>query len=223
MGGEINRELAGAITSIGISAAGGDLVGAAATAGGLLVSLGHRIDQLRAAQAEQVLEEAAGLLGSRERLAELAGADRVRLELMARIVESAARTPLPDKIHALAKVLAQGVQDDAVDDAIVIEAALADIEAPHLQLLLRLEGPAPDPRNAGWSLEDVMQAWPRAMTVAPALMTTLQRHGLIIQMPMPTTLDRLPPVRWRLSNLGYKILELTGWSDLGPEQDRPIA
>jgi chromosome condensin MukBEF ATPase and DNA-binding subunit MukB len=71
-----------------------------------------------------------------DRLADAATSDEARLELTARVIEAAMRTVHEDKIRALGRVLANGLDGHAaVDQAHILTAALDAIEAPHIQVL----------------------------------------------------------------------------------------
>lgn len=61
----------------------------------------------------------------------------VRSELAQRVLEAASRTAtLEEKIDALGGVLAHGMGDDAcLDEALLLVAALAECEKPHVRLL----------------------------------------------------------------------------------------
>jgi hypothetical protein len=212
MDDDTRGSVANAFTSAAISATAGDLVSTAATVSGLLVGIGMQVDAKRRAQAEQVLAEAAEEIGSRERLAFLANGDPARLELLARIVEASARTTMADKIHALARALAQGLQGDTVDEALIVAGALADLEAPHMGLLLAIARPpqgAGHLRRIGWTEYDVAQHVPGSAAVARSLISTLERHALIergggTQGPNPRASG------WKATLDGLHMLDLLG-------------
>lgn len=86
-------------------------------------------------------------------LCERATADDVRLELLARVLEAAGRTPLKEKIPALGLVLADGLREGGnVDEAFLLAAALDDLEAPHVRSVAHMTDTAhvPAGTRASW-------------------------------------------------------------------------
>lgn len=139
--------------------------------------------QVAVGRAARTLTLAAEKVGSEELLEERASADEHRHELTARVLRAAARTPLEAKLHALAQVLASGIDPDGrVDEALVLVAALDDLEAPHVQVLQLLTQDSPDEvperRGFGWLIEQTVDALPGYALVMPAILSTLSRHGL---------------------------------------------
>jgi hypothetical protein len=117
----------------------------------------------------------------------------------------ATRTAFPPKVRALALALASGLADDRarIDDEQLVIAALSDLEAPHVSLLEPLVRRMPDFREKGgigaasvsvsdqgpdwsvgsrvWKVSWISEARPTLAPVLPALLGTLQRHGLAAQ------------------------------------------
>ncbi len=137
-----------------------------------------------------------------------------RLELLARVLEAAARTPLEDKVRALGRVLAMGYEDDLdeIARAAVLAAALADIESPHVHVLALLRAePTPDldvsqsKTRSGWNGVQLSERLSGSADVLPALLAVLLGHGLIVD-AAHATWDFIP--HYALSPLGRKCLEL---------------
>ncbi len=168
----------------------GDQVSAAVLtpAAALCIRLGREAVSERRSRVEHAVEVAAAELGGLERLEQLAAGDPVRLELLARVVEAAQRSTIPDKVEALGRVLASGLGlDDRVDEALVLAAALHDLEAPHVLVLAELHRepvstvPAsyPAPGRLGWTPEQLVARLPGTRIVLGALLQVLRSHGLI--------------------------------------------
>ena len=137
-----------------------------------------------------------------------------RLELLAQVLEAAAKTPLDAKVRALGRVLALGYQDDleVIARAAVLAAALADLEAPHVQLLALLKSePAPGhdlPQSkirGGWNVMQLETRLPAIAEVLPALLAVLLGHGLIFD-AAHATWEFVP--HYALSPLGRQCLRL---------------
>ncbi len=118
-----------------------------------------------------------------ERLEQLAAGDAARLELLARVLEAAQRSTIPDKVEALGHVLASGLGfGDRVDEALVLAAALHDLEAPHVRVLAELHRepvspvPAsyPAPGRPGWTPEQLVAHLPGTRIVLGALLQVLR-------------------------------------------------
>jgi hypothetical protein len=59
-----------------------------------------------------------------------------RLELLARVIESSARSTFEEKIDALGRVLADGLQEDGdIAEALVLARALEVLDQPHVVVL----------------------------------------------------------------------------------------
>lgn len=129
-------------------------------------------------QGEAVLAEAAEVVGGVDELAELIAASPRRVQLAGQAVAAGSATTMEDKIRALGRCLAAGLDDDAlVDPQLLIAAALADIEAPHVKVLRILAEQAPP--AAHWTAEELAVARPELAAVVAPVLATLLRHGLI--------------------------------------------
>lgn len=141
-GVDASRALMSAMFSAGAAASAGGSFGVAATAGAagatfdLAVGLRDKWMDRRSRSALAALERASELVGGLDILEERTRADDERMELTARVLEAAAQTTMPEKIHALAQVLADGLGEDGdVDEATVLALALRDLEGPHVHAL----------------------------------------------------------------------------------------
>lgn len=155
----------------------------------------------------EVLHAAAAATGMTEpALAQSVGESEPKKLLAGLAMSAASRTAYPAKVRALGRALGEGLR--AVDDASleehqVVLTAMADLESLHLAVLdLMLEKrylatatgwaitdlhTASVDRLAGraktyhhWSADELRKARPGASGVLGALLSTLQRHGLII-------------------------------------------
>jgi hypothetical protein len=108
-------------------------------------------------------------------------ADDRRHELFARAMSIAQDTALRDKRRALGRALAVGVMgDDAqIDEELLFMRALEDIDEVHIRLLARMADTYPPGVGPGWSARKIAEADPGLANGAPALLGTLQLHGLI--------------------------------------------
>ena len=132
-----------------------------------------------------------------------------RTQLLAGFALSAAtRTAWEDKVRTLGRSLAAGLLADdnaKIDTEQMIIAAITDIEGPQLamlELLVRwypcqfelepdlISGPLDIPGKSGsdwhvrgreWPYPLIAYARPNLLPIAPSLLGTLQRHGLIVQ------------------------------------------
>lgn len=94
---------------------------------------------LRVERAARTLERAADVLNvGLAELERLAARDDARTELLARVLAASAHTATAAaKVEALGQVLADGLQDDArLDEALLLAAALHDLEALHVRVLV---------------------------------------------------------------------------------------
>jgi hypothetical protein len=99
----------------------------------------NELAQIRAGRGAKVLADAADRGGvSIEELFHRIGDDPVRLTLLSDAMQAASRTNIDSKIRVLGAALAAGAlaTDDAlIDEQILLVAAIADLEAPHIQVL----------------------------------------------------------------------------------------
>jgi hypothetical protein len=186
--------------------------------------LGNQALAAQLARGSRALDVAAQTLDTDlEDLAARATADDGRLELLARVLEAAGRTPLPEKIPALGRVLALGLDTttgDSVDLVFAYAAALDELEAPHLTVLTLLDSEAIGPSFAtrpeplpGWLPSEVIDRLPGHRYAMPSILRTLERHALL-EDPIPgswPTRDGEHPIT--TSDLGQQCLELLRGQD----------
>lgn len=151
-----------------------------------------------------------------------------RLELLARVLEAAARTSLEEKVTALARVLAEGLRDGgSVDEAFVIAAALADLEAAHVIVLNHLavkplppeelwDKPGEPPR--GWDRNQLADALPDVEAILDGVLAVLEGHGLVRLQTDSTWAGVLAIAQRAITPLGRRCLFLLG-EDLPHEED----
>jgi hypothetical protein len=159
-------ELIGAGIGGSLQLGGGDPLSGALV--GSAIALAMRFDaanwQQSIGRAAYTTQLAADAVGGEQELERLATTDEHRLELTARVLRAAARTPLADKLPALARVLADGLDDDAkVDEAFVLAAALDDLEAPHVQVLALFDSAPSEHGDRGitaWEPDQIVSALP---------------------------------------------------------------
>lgn len=100
--------------------------------------------------------------------------------LFARAMNAGANTASAEKIVALGRVLARGLGGDqaSIDVDLMIVAALADMEAPHIKVLGAMGG---DDLYAGSTSHTgvLIGEFPGYRSVLPAILAVLERHGLI--------------------------------------------
>lgn len=169
----------------------------------------------RIQRGSRALEVAADQTGkSLDALAEAALADAGRLELLARVLEAAGRTPLPEKVPALGHVLAEGLEPDAVlAEALILAAALDVIEAPHVQVLKQLRDGA-EGQQLGVLSANLTVLQPLLVPI----LHTLQAQGLAEDVSVPDVGPSMaefvsPSTRrgeplWRRTALGTRCLAL---------------
>lgn len=122
-----------------------------------------------------------------DELEQRALSDPARTELFARVIAAAGRTPLEDKIPALGRVLAAGLDPDGlVDEAFALTAALDDIEAPHLQVLMLLDSRAAGPgipdgagKRLGWTPAEIAAELPGHQLLLVPILQVLTLRGVI--------------------------------------------
>jgi hypothetical protein len=185
-------------TSVAVLTAGAGLLGpdAGATATALTPALETvlsrvvgSISRWRAHHAAETLEDAAEAAGAPvEQLVQEAVSDERREELLARTLTIAQDTALRDKRRALGRALAAGIKgDDAkIDEELLFIRAVADIDTPHIRLLSLMAGDYIPPGkvsgsifHGGWLLPTIAAGDPGLGEVVPALLATLESHGLV--------------------------------------------
>jgi len=212
-------------TSAGIALGATPALATAVVASAPILKLAHRlfasaVDR-RQDRASQALEQAAAILDvGLEILEERVSGHDVRLELLARVLEAAAKTPLDQKISALASVLAYGLDgEEPPSDALIIAAALADMEAPHIVVLRHIATVKviqDDLRQDGrqsirrWTVKQIGDAIPELSDVMYGLVGLLARHGLVRDLGGGTYPGTIGPSVWRATALGQRCLFLLG-------------
>jgi hypothetical protein len=226
-GRSVQRRILDALPDVVASAATGAVdfaitgtpsAGVAAPLLAALVRLGGDARSRRQQRGARVLDTAAEQVGGLDRLAEIATADEARLELTARVIEAAMRTTREQKIRALARVLANGLDGHAtVDQAQILTAALDAIEAPHIQVLAELRNYADGhkeevsasnrvnlltlPRGA------IADRLPGHREILGAVIQVLVGHHLIEPVGGGLTYEQWGgPDRWAITDLGRACL-----------------
>lgn len=156
----------------------------------------HSLSRRMSAHVAETLEDAAEAAGDPvELLVEKAVADERREELLARTLTIAEDTALRDKRRALGRALAAGIAgDDAkIDEELLFVRAVADIDTPHIRLLARMAGEVIPPGkesgsifHGGWSLAAIAARDPGLGEAVPAILSTLESHGLVRAMQSST-------------------------------------
>jgi hypothetical protein len=145
--------------------------------------------------AEMLADAAQAASESPEELLIKAVSDDRRHELLARAIGTAQDTALRDKRRALGRALAAGIAgDDAqIDDELMFMRAIADLDAPHIRVLALMASEqaqagqqSGSPFHAGWSPATIAARDPGLRDTVPALMWTLEAHGLIAAMTAST-------------------------------------
>jgi hypothetical protein len=204
----------------------------------------ERARQRRLERAARTLEVAAQELGvGLEEVEQLGLRDEEHTELLMRVLQaSACAITAREKVEALGRVLADGLRhDEKFDEALLLAAALGDLEAPHVRTLRGI-GQVWRGRGKGlhWDYREHAREWyttgdmalaAGGSLAAPAVVGVLARHGLVEQ----ATRDRrgINGVEreqvWSISALGTKCLVLLRVScpvprpaSLGPGRGGPL-
>ena len=204
-------------TTAGIALGANPVAASVVGASGPTLTLTHRLIGLardrREIRAALAIEQAAEILEvGLDIFEERATAYDDRIELLARVLEAAARAPLKEKVTALARVLAYGLDEDgSVHEAMTLAAALADLEAAHIFLLHYLAvSPAPPESPRGWQASQVADAIPEIVGVVDGLVAVLAGHGLIRDQGGTTYPGSIGPAVWKVTALGERCLLLLG-------------
>lgn len=169
----------------------------------LINYLGLRFERARHKAARVLTDAADQNHVSEDELIDQAERSPQKTELVAEVVNAAARATTEQKLSALASSLARGVAGDdyAAARERLIVAALADLEPIHLAVMSCLRSRPPmygsdeDWRKAmserpagayGWLPAEVMGRLPEAAPVIDAVFAALQRHGLVIDTAIGT-------------------------------------
>ena len=183
-----------------------------------LVRLGADARSSRQQRGARVLNAAAGQVGGLDRLADIATADDAKLELTARVIEAAMRTVREQKIEALGRILANGLDGHAtVDESQILAAALDAIEAPHIQVLALLRDNADSPADEVTPSNRVglltlpsgviADRLPGHRAVVGAVIQVLAGHHLIEPVQGGLTYEQWGgPDRWAITDLGRACL-----------------
>lgn len=179
-----------------------------------------RILRRQAEKVGQTLEVAASILDVGIDIFDerLPGHDE-RVELLARVIEGAARSTIDEKVLALGRVLAQGLSDDGdADEALILAAALAVLEGPHVVVLQHL-GTHPEPprdylrpgidSTLGCEIHHLARALPGLADVLDGLIAVLAGQGLVRDVSGTTT-GTIGPRLWAITPLGRRCLFLLG-------------
>lgn len=133
-------------TEAALQLAGADPMSSALA--GKSIELGMALDQVgyrrRAAAAAQALDVAIEEHGNETELVRCLLADDQHTELTMQVLKAASETAYQEKIKALGKTLAAGAKSNRVDHQAVVAGIVADLEVPHVQMLLlmaRIEYP----------------------------------------------------------------------------------
>lgn len=158
---------------------------------------GAEIAEWRRASTAQVLEVASNQLGrSPDQLIDAASRSPESAQLLAETLLAAARTLNKQKIHALARALANGLRNDQArpDEEHLIVAALADVEEPHIKVLTHL-GPERSrsrtstsnvrsrtaPSARGQRAAHIAEVCQLSVGAARAVLSVLQRAGMAVE------------------------------------------
>ncbi len=167
----------------------------------------------RRRRAERLLDAAAEMVGSMDILLGRALQNDDRVQLIARVLEAGCRSRLQAKIPALARVLADGIDDTGdVDEAHVLAAALDAIEGLHVTVLRHMDthDPTPstvEPGTRVWELHQLTADFPLLMSL-PNLLAVLSAHGLVTQGGGRTFPGSTGPPSWSVNELGRRCLYL---------------
>lgn len=178
-----------ASVALGANPIGATLVGGSAPVLKYLKQLWTQAGERRGDRAARALEHAADIMDvGIDIFVERAAGHDARLELLAQVLEAAARTSMEDKIKALSQILADGLRSDShLDEARLLASMVNDLEAPHLAVLaLVAEQPVPpesmwsNPGGpGGWERSHLALALPDYDGFLDGLLAALTRHGAL--------------------------------------------
>lgn len=206
--------VAGAVA--GAAAFTGDPVASALVSTGgsaLAVGLAQRVANIRWAKLDRLLAYGSRYSGlDPDRLTEAVLVDEHRAEVFAQVVDAGVRTVAEEKLRLLAKVvanLADGPDEAELNTELLTVRALADIEAPHIQVLASLAG----------------HGWPPSFDIPSNLLAgrypllgVLATHGLVtteepdwrrdggLPKPGPPAWIRRNAGPWRVTPFGLDLL-----------------
>lgn len=189
--------------------------GAVAVVTPALLRMTREVIKRRQNRADRALITAAEAIDGLDILEERLRNYDERVELLGRVLEAAARTPLEKKIRALSRVLVDGLQDDAdMGEAFMLADALADMEEPHVLLLERIHEEPIAPaetrtnQNWGWDINDISQATRELNPTLNGILAVLARHGLLEDKGRVTYPGGVGPAVWTISQLGRRAVFL---------------
>jgi hypothetical protein len=149
-------------------------------------SLGTGYLRLSRRNSERVLEHA--VEAGSDALDELV--DRVlddpqQIQLVGQALAAGAATAYEDKLRALGIALAAGLEPGVlIHPHVLVVAAIADLEPPHVQVLQLLAGDLaqadlPLSRRGSWTISTLARRHPELRQVLGPVIATLLRHGLV--------------------------------------------
>jgi hypothetical protein len=185
--------VAAGVAAAAAGMAGVPAVGAALIAGALDFSwrMERAAEEVKWERRGLVAVVAADRVGGDEALERLATIDDVRRELTARVLRSAEKTPVTDKLRALAKVLADGLDGSTpLDGAFVLAEALNILEGVHVEVLRALCDEVAQTDTGSdefglmwWTLQRSSRTFPHLHPVVAPVPQALMLHGLIREPP----------------------------------------
>ncbi|MFC5061114.1 hypothetical protein [Actinomycetospora atypica] len=221
---DARNALVAAAMSVGAGTAAGGSPMVAVAAGGatlatnFVIGLQQRWAAQRVGSAAWAYEQAAEIVGGLDVLNDRASSTDERLELTAKVLEASAQTSMPNKIRALAQVLADGVTDGGdVNEATVLALALKDLEGSHVEVLRVMAttrpieaGPPGERRRSSedWQLGEIRDL--SGVRVFEAILAVLVRHGLVTDFHDRSTWATIEAARWNLTPVGHRCLGLLG-------------
>ncbi|MCP2242455.1 hypothetical protein [Lentzea aerocolonigenes] len=209
-----------ASVALGANPIGATLVGGSAPVLKYLQQVWTQAGERRGDRAARSLKHAADLMDvGLDILVERAVGYDARLELLAQVLEAAARTSMEDKIQALGQILADGLRSDShLDEARLLASMVNDLEAPHV-VVLKLIAKQPVPPESMWSNPGGPRGWERTH-VALALpdydsfldgvLAALVRHGALRTLGDGTWDGMANIDAHGITTLGIRCLQLFG-------------
>ena len=143
--------------------------------------------------------------------------DDERRALTVRVLEAARRTGREDKLRLLGAILGRvAVEEERLDEAVVLAAALDDLEGPHVVVLQALREQPPhgvDGKEpaAAWFVAELVDRVPLEDGIVRGCLGTIGRHGLARDSRGPFTGEA-----YELTGLGRVLLDLMRLSRTGP-------
>ena len=215
--GQVAASTAAAVLGLAVPGPGGVLISAATAP--ILTLIAAR-DARGVENIELLFDEAATALGlSLDELVTRAKATEGRLLLATDAARAALNTLNSAKVHAIARILAEGLADDArLDLSWLMTAAVQDLEAPQVRVLGALVAHperASQP-NEIWDIHSIRRELPNLASGTEPIMATLTRHGLTYS---PGAIGHgIGP--WRVSEFGEQVLSYL--REMGEESRGPV-